>query len=126
MLQQLLAAGADVNAADAEGETALHQRASRQRVGVVRALIAAGADPTARDKRGETPLHAAICPYWGVSDTTPGVVRELLAAGADVNQQMTRATHPCTGLCLFAVTGVDKQSLVTVAASHCSAAAGAW
>lgn len=78
-VKALLAAGADVNATDAEGATPLHGAAAFDDKGVVEALLAGGADVKAADSRGRTPLHrAAECGAAEVADA-------LLNAGADVN-----------------------------------------
>ena len=56
----LLSAGADPNAADAEGCTALHRAVEFHAVAEnVRELLMAGADPHARDARGRTPREVA-------------------------------------------------------------------
>ncbi|MGH9963056.1 MAG: ankyrin repeat domain-containing protein, partial [Pyrinomonadaceae bacterium] len=46
-LQELLARGADINASDVNGMTALMRAAQHGRLNMVRALIACGADPNA-------------------------------------------------------------------------------
>ncbi len=74
-----LGAGADPNAVNAEGMTALHIAAWWQQTEAVRALLAAGADVHVRDPRGRTPLHYAA--LGGEKHT----LALLLAAGADVN-----------------------------------------
>ena len=75
----LAAAGADVNAPNAEGLTPLHEAAIHGHAGVVEALVAAGADVNAPNAKGGTPLHEAA--IHGHAD----VVEALAAAGADVN-----------------------------------------
>ncbi|HEY0962204.1 MAG TPA: ankyrin repeat domain-containing protein [Pseudomonadales bacterium] len=54
----LLAAGADPNVADPNGETALHLAAKALHPGIVRALVAHGASLDAQDKGGLTPQQA--------------------------------------------------------------------
>ena len=57
----MIAAGADVNAKDADGFAPLHGAACKGRIASVKALIAAGADVNAKDTNGFTPLHWAAC-----------------------------------------------------------------
>lgn len=59
-LKLILARGADVNAANDQGETALHGAAQRGADRVVQFLAASGAQLDARTKRGRTPLDEAI------------------------------------------------------------------
>jgi len=58
-VSRALAAGADVNARDEFGVTALHYAAAVGAVEVMLSLLRAGADANARDVDGNTPLHAA-------------------------------------------------------------------
>ena len=58
-IRTLLAAGADVDAADASGFTPLHVAAAQGHADAVKALLAAGAYPEAETEGGVTPLHAA-------------------------------------------------------------------
>jgi ankyrin repeat protein len=68
----LIAAGANVNAADTFGNTALHGAADERSA---KALIAAGAKVNAQNRAGETPLMTTV---------DDGVARALLSAGADL------------------------------------------
>lgn len=78
-LRQLLRQGLDVNAAQADGMTALHWAASRGDVGSARMLLFAGARPAAVTRNGNyTPLHLAARSGRGE------MVRALLEGGADV------------------------------------------
>ena len=54
--------GADVNAADANGDTALHLAAFHGFESVVRFLVSRGAGLDAENHRGETPLERALSP----------------------------------------------------------------
>jgi ankyrin repeat protein len=56
---RLITGGADVNARDAGGRTALHAAAAKGYVTVIERLVAAGADVHATDVDGFTPLDAA-------------------------------------------------------------------
>lgn len=58
-VDQLLAKGADANAADRSGRTPLRY-AARGHNEIVRMLLAHGADPNAADYEGRSPLHVAI------------------------------------------------------------------
>lgn len=103
VVRTLLAAGARVDARDANGATALHHAGSAP---IAQALLAAGADPNARDQRGRTPLfneffaevkplllaagadvaardHVGRTALFGLR--SPDVAQALLQSGADVN-----------------------------------------
>lgn len=77
LVRALLAAGADVNAASEDGETALVRAASKGHLHIVQLLLEAGADPNARREDGFNALGVAV--FFGYT----GVVRALLARGAD-------------------------------------------
>jgi len=55
----LVALGADVNAANVDGRTALHVAAAEAHKSTCACLIDAGADPKLRDRWGRTPLDEA-------------------------------------------------------------------
>lgn len=80
-LQQLIAAEANINHADAIGRTPLHHAAwhSYNRTDFLDRLLAAGAQPNPADKSGTTPLMFAAS-----KDLLP-VIERLLAQGADPN-----------------------------------------
>lgn len=78
-LQQLISRGAEVDAADSSGWTALMYAAAGAYGSAVSPLLAAGADPDHRSHFGDTPLIAAA--LKGRFD------EELAEAGADVNAQ---------------------------------------
>ena len=80
----LLRQGADVNAAQGDGMTALHWSASRGDLEATRMLISAGGRLEAVTRNGNyTPLHLA-----SKAGNLPGV-RALLDAGANVNAKTT-------------------------------------
>ena len=73
----LLAAGADVNAKDWNGQTALMLTAD---AATVHALLTAGADVNAKDENDRTALLLTV---WERDGAPPDAVRMLLAAGAN-------------------------------------------
>jgi ankyrin repeat protein len=82
-VQAVIASGADVNAQDRSGWTALMYAAARNPDPEVTAvLLGAGADVKARNKNGMTALLAA-----SVTNPAPGVIGAIVRAGADVNAQ---------------------------------------
>jgi hypothetical protein len=58
-VDRLLKAGANPNATDAEGQTALHYAAAFRRAGVVGQLLKSGASPAATNRAGVTPYGVA-------------------------------------------------------------------
>jgi ankyrin repeat protein len=84
VVERLLKSGADVNAANEYGATALYAASADGRTAIVRLLLDAKADPNAALLSGETPLMAAV------DDGHIDVARALIERGADVNRQETR------------------------------------
>ena len=84
----LLAAGADVNAPQRDGATALHWAVHREDVETAGALIRAGADVGTTNDLGVTPLLMASRRGHG------GLVASLLAAGADPNAALPSGETP--------------------------------
>jgi ankyrin repeat protein len=74
----MIASGADVNAAQPDGTTALHWAVYRQDTELVRTLLAHGANPKVVNTFGSTPLAEAI------KVTNLELVAMLLKGGADV------------------------------------------
>jgi ankyrin repeat protein len=81
----LLEAGADVNDAGADGNSALVLAAMSGHETLARYLLERGADPDAADA-GYTALHAAVL------RSQPDLLGELLAKGANPDIQLTRST----------------------------------
>ena len=75
----LVREGADVDAVEADGTSALHWAAHFGDAELLRALLAAGADATAANRYGMTPLQIAAV------EGDVAVIEALLAAGADAN-----------------------------------------
>jgi uncharacterized protein len=116
-IEQLIAAGADINEAQADGATALHWAVQWDDLTTAELLLAAGAKPDVSNRAGATPLRLAAVngnaamlslllaagveisePVSTTGDTAlmmaartgkPDAVRVLLDAGADVNAKET-------------------------------------
>jgi len=78
-VEKFIDEGADVDAKDEEGQTALHYAAKGADIEMVELLIAKGADVNAKDNRSRTPLYVAV---WGGHTD---VVEFLIDNGADIN-----------------------------------------
>ena len=75
-VKELIESGADVNAKDNSGETALMWAAWYDRAEIAKILIDNGADVNAKNRWGKTALTGAIC--WGNTE----VAKLLEEAGA--------------------------------------------
>ena len=98
-VRSLLAAGADVDAAQGDGATALHWAAYRDDTDTTAALIRAGADAGRPNHYGVTPLALAA------GNGNPTVIGQLLAAGADPNDPRQAVRADETPLMLAARSG---------------------
>jgi len=88
-IQLCLDAGVDINAANGQGQTALHASAQKGWDKVVQFLADHGASLTAKDKQGKTPLDAALGLAGGsggfdgsrkdVHESTAELLKKLLA-----------------------------------------------
>ena len=87
-VRALVADGADVDAGQGDGATALHWAAHRSDLALAEVLIDAGADVDAANALGATPLWLA-----SMNGDTP-LVGRLLAAGADPNLSLKMGETP--------------------------------
>lgn len=109
-VQSLLAQGADPNAVNSHGETALHLAVNNGHLTVVRLLLEAGSDPSIASQGRMTPLALACakkgldfvealldaqspsqatldrCMRWAILRLDPELVELLLARGARANR----------------------------------------
>ena len=92
-VRELLAAGADREARDADGATPLMLAAHAGRLDVVGALITAGADVNATDARGWGPLAKAVY-NPDVDRGFADVVQVLVDAGANIEAPIAYGIRP--------------------------------
>ncbi len=105
IVRQLLDKGADVNAKDKDGYTALMEASGGGHVDVVNLLLAKGADINAKDKKRWTALMEAS--FGGHGD----VVELLLAKGADVNAKLENGRTALMGAAFGGHVDVEKRLL---------------
>ncbi|HEX5418822.1 MAG TPA: ankyrin repeat domain-containing protein [Gammaproteobacteria bacterium] len=87
-VRRLLRGGADVNAAQADGATALHWAAYHGDAALAKLLLKAGANASAANREGSTPLWLAA----RVGDAT--MIETLLEGGADANEKLPLGRRP--------------------------------
>ena len=119
LVRTLLDAGADVNAAQGDGLTALHWASKHDDVELAAALVEAGADLEAATRVGRhTPLHVAS------TAGSAAAVITLVEAGADVNAMTTTGVTPLH----FAARAGSHAAVVTLvdAGAHVDARDPAW
>jgi uncharacterized protein len=87
-VEKLVEQHADVNAAQADGATALHWAVFQSDKAMVDLLIRAGANPKAANRDGSTPLWLAC-----INGNAP-IIAALLAAGADANEHLPLGRTP--------------------------------
>ncbi len=106
-VRALVKQGADVNAAQGDGMTALHWAAQNGDLAIVEVLLYAGANPGAATRVGAfTPLHLAS------RAGNAGAIRALVGAGADV-QAVTSSGGNVTPL-LFAVSSGAPEAVTAL------------
>jgi ankyrin repeat protein len=87
-VRALLQKGANVNAAQSDGATAVHWAVYRGDVEMLRMLTAAGADVKTANRNGSTPM-------WLAATTgDPSIIRALLDGGADANEALPLGRTP--------------------------------
>ena len=107
LVRSLLSEGADVNAAQGDGMTALHWAAERANAEMAGILIYSGANLHAVTRIGQyTPLHLAA------RSASDGIVGMLLDAGADVSARTTNSG--ATPLHLAAAAGNGRSAALLV------------
>ena len=104
-VERLLAGGADVDAPQGDGATALHWAAHRDLRGLAELLIRAGADVDAADDHGVTPLALASL------NASDGMVGLLLEARADANLRTTSGVTPLMTAARVGHAGVVRRLL---------------
>jgi ankyrin repeat protein len=87
-IERLLKHGADVNAQQADGATALQWAAYRGDAKLAEVLLKAGAKPGLANHDGATPLWLAA------ARGDAGVIQALLKGGADANEQLPLGRRP--------------------------------
>ena len=80
-IDELVAAGASVEAQDNEMKTPLHGAAAYGNADAIKALVGAGASVEAQDTTKATPLH------WAAVNGTADAIKALVAAGASLEAQ---------------------------------------
>ena len=117
-LSVLLKNNADVNAAEADGTTALHWASSRDDLESAQLLLRGGANVNAANDLGATPLWIAC------ENGSAAMVRTLLQAGADPNQALLLGETPLMVASRSGSAGVVEQLLGKGAAVNARAARG--
>ncbi|MEE2778098.1 MAG: ankyrin repeat domain-containing protein [Acidobacteriota bacterium] len=106
-LETLLAAGADPNAPQRDGATALHWAAHRRDLDSAGDLLDAGADPNAANELGATPLWVAA----ENGDAT--MIGRLLEAGADPEAKLRMGETPL----MVAARSGDREAVALLVAA---------
>ena len=79
-------AGADINARDHEGNTAMHHAASRGDTEMIKYLVSKGADPKAVNREGQTTIDMANGPVQRISPW-PDTIAYLTSLGVVNNHK---------------------------------------
>jgi ankyrin repeat protein len=103
----LLGVGAEVNATNSGGRSAVFYAASKGHAPVLQLLLDAGADVSVRDSVGATPLHRAA------GAGKDAAIRQLLAAGASLEAVDAQGATPV----LVAALAGQEQACIALAAA---------
>ncbi len=93
-IRALIDCGADVNARNHKGQTALHCAAKAGFVNIVSLLLEHGTEVDLQDDEGQTPLLTALRSTIKNKDNLREVIRLLAAAGANPNSTDRRGYSP--------------------------------
>jgi glutaminase len=96
-LRAVLATGADPNAADYDGRTALHLAAAEGHLAAVRYLLASGARPGVTDRWGGCPLtdakrakHTAVVEVLAAHDSGEASASDIVTDLSHLTQKMPK------------------------------------
>ncbi|ETL93748.1 hypothetical protein F441_08479 [Phytophthora nicotianae CJ01A1] len=89
VIKELLAAGAMIDAVDADGQTPLLQACLGGQLNIVRLLLNAGANPAHQNKQAHSPLH-----YLSAFCRDRQLLRDIITNGADVNAKSMKLNTP--------------------------------
>jgi ankyrin repeat protein len=96
--QTLIRAGADVNASNCYGNTALHEACRQGFADIAELLLKHRAYAQVHNKKGSTPLH--FLSYGESAETHPiSLARKLIDAGAAVDARDNRGVSPLLACC---------------------------
>ncbi|MBD2302569.1 ankyrin repeat domain-containing protein [Nostoc sp. FACHB-87] len=82
-VKEIIARGADINAPNTDGLTALITASAKSRLSILKELLVLGANPNIGDDDGKTPLMYAV----GESNNRIHICINLIQAGANINVQ---------------------------------------
>ncbi|KAE8894003.1 hypothetical protein PF005_g14009 [Phytophthora fragariae] len=89
VINELLTAGATLDAVDADGQTPLLQACLGGQLKIVRLLLNAGANPSHQNRQAHSPLH-----YLSAFCRDRQLLRDIISNGADVNAKSMKLNTP--------------------------------
>jgi ankyrin repeat protein len=98
VVQILIRAGADVNAANCYGNTGLHEACRQGYKTIAEMLLAHKASATQSNHKGSSALHF-LCYGESATDHPISLAKKLVEAGADVNARDHRGVTPLLACC---------------------------